>query len=364
MRLPTLYIKRETGALQTWTIEVEGNRLRTITGVVDGKLVTSNWSECEGKNVGRSNETSPEAQAMSEAQSKWQHRIDKGYKEDPNEIGDSAYFKPMLAKKFTDYADELKYPVYCQPKLDGIRAVCTKDGIFSRNGKPLVTLNFIHESLKPLFNKYPNLVVDGEGYADKFSNDFNKIVSLIKKTKPTEEDIEEAKEHIRYHVYDCYKGDDEIFSARSKFIRAELDGNTYVSLVPTYRIDTRVQLDDMYGKFLDAGYEGQMIRLDAKYDNKRTASLLKRKEFQDAEYKILTVEEGEGNRAGTVGYMTFETAEGKPFKSNVKGNFEYLRKLLADKGKLPGKYATIKFFSLSKDNVPRFPFVIAIRDYE
>lgn len=364
MKLPKLFHKRDTGALQEWVIEVDGSKIRTISGMVDGKLVTSNWSTCEGKNIGRANETTPEAQALSEAQSKWQRRIDKGYKEDPAKIGQGMYFEPMLAKKFDDYKDELEYPVYCQPKLDGIRAVCTKDGVFSRNGKPLVTLNFIYESLKPLFKKYPNLTVDGEGYADKFANDFNKIVSLIKKSKPTPEDIAEAKEHIKYHVYDCSLDDDKIFSERSKFIRSELDGNDLVSLVATHKVDTRVQLDELYGKFLEAGYEGQMIRIDAKYDNKRSVSLLKRKEFQDAEYKILSVEEGEGNREGTVGYMTFETAAGRPFKSNVKGNFDYLRELLKNKTRLPGKYATIKYFNVSKDDVPRFPFVVAIRDYE
>jgi len=40
------------------------------------------------------------------------------------------------------------------------------------------------------------------------------------------------------------------------------------------------------------------------------------------EYTILDIVEGEGNRTGTAGYMVFETAEGKPFKSNVKGTWD------------------------------------------
>ena len=364
MKLPTLYTKRDSGALQEWTVEVIDHKIRTITGMVDGKLVTSNWVCCEGKNTGRANATTPSEQAILEAQSKWQHRVDKGYRENPDMIGEGMYFEPMLAKKFDDFANELVYPLYCQPKLDGIRAVCTKDGIFSRNGKPLVCLNYIHDSLKDVFKKYPKLVIVGEGYADKFAYDFNKIVSLIKKSKPTAEDIDEAKAHIRYHVYDCHTGGAETFSERDAFIKSLLKDSQYVSLVETGKVKTREMLDLMYGEYLDAGYEGQMIRLDTPYENKRSKNLLKRKEFTDKEYKILSVHQGEGNREGTVGYMCFETEDGKPFRSNVKGHFGYLRELWADRESLPGKYATIKFFSLSKDQVPRFPFVIAIRDYE
>ena len=365
MKLPTLYGKRSNGdALQSWTIEVEGNKIRTHSGIVGGKIVTSNWVEAEAKNVGRANATTAEQQALAEAKSKWQHRFDKGYRTDPAQLGNPGFFEPMLAKRFEEFENEIQFPIYCQPKLDGIRAVCTNKGIFSRNGKPLVCLNFIYESLKPVFDKYPNLVIDGEGYADKFSNDFNKIVSLIKKTKPNNEDINEAKKHIRYHVYDCFMGGNETFSTRSNHINDILKGYEYVKLVETKKILNKEDLDTEYERYLDAGYEGQIIRLDAPYENRRTKSLLKRKEFTDKEYKIISVHEGEGNRVGTVGYMCFKTEEGKDFRSNVKGNFEYLRDLWKRRNELPGKYATIKYFNLSKDNVPRFPFVTSIRDYE
>jgi len=74
--------------------------------------------------------------------------------------------------------------------------------------------------------------------------------------------------------------------------------------------------------------------------------------------------EGIGNRAGTIGHFEFETADGIGFSSNVKGNFEYLASLLKQVDNLVGKAATIKYFSLTPDGVPRFPYVIAIRDYE
>jgi hypothetical protein len=80
----------------------------------------------------------------------------------------------------------------------------------------------------------------------------------------------------------------------------------------------------------------------------------------DAEFIINGVKEGEGNRKGTAGYMEFTNAKGKYFKSNIKGDFGYLKELYKQRNELVGKKATIKFFNYTPDEVPRFPYVIAI----
>jgi DNA ligase-1 len=129
-------------------------------------------------------------------------------------------------------------------------------------------------------------------------------------------------------------------------------------------VNSREHLDELYGEYVEQGYEGQMIRLDGPYENKRSPKLLKRKDFVDEEYTILGYEEGKGNRAGTVKHFKFENKNGKGFHSNVKGSFEYLTELLEKADELIGKEATVKYFNLTPDGVPRFPYVIAIRDYE
>ena len=127
---------------------------------------------------------------------------------------------------------------------------------------------------------------------------------------------------------------------------------------------SKEHLDELYGEYVEQGYEGQMIRLDGPYENNRSPRLLKRKEFVDEEYTILGYEEGKGNRAGTIKHFKFKNKDGKGFNSNVKGTFEYLTELLEKADELIGKEATIKYFNLTPDGVPRFPYVIAIRDYE
>ena len=116
---------------------------------------------------------------------------------------------------------------------------------------------------------------------------------------------------------------------------------------------------------MDDGFEGQMVRVtDSPYQNKRSKNLLKRKEFIDEEFEVIDIEEGSGNRTGTVKHLVCKNKNGKTFNSNVKGNFEYLEEILKNKKDYIGKLATIKFFQYTPDAVPRFPYAIGFRDYE
>jgi len=358
MKLETIYKKTKTGATQEWTIEVSDNKYRTHSGQVGGQITTNAWTVVYGKNTGKANGTTDIEQALKEAIAKRTKKLESGYFESIHNIDEQQYFEPMLAAKWEDYKDKVTYPIYSQPKLDGIRCIVTKDGMFSRNGKPILSAPHIFESLQPLFTENSDLILDGELYADKFANDFNKIVSLVKKTKPTDEDLAESKKNIDYHIYDLPSVDD-IFKVRySTLCSLRLPKQCIV--VKTHIVKSEDILMERYGEYVEAGYEGQMLRLDSKYENKRSKSLLKHKSFIDEEFTIKDICEGEGNRTGTAGYMVFETADGKPFKSNVKGTWDETAEMLKNKKELIGKQATIKYFNLTPDGIPRFPFVTNI----
>lgn len=369
MTLPTLYSRTHTGAIQQWTIEIEDNKYRTHFGQVDGKIQTTEWTICHGKNIGKKNETSPNDQALKEACSLFKKQKESNYWEDINDIDKQSFVEPMLAKNFDDYKDELKFPILCQPKYDGCRCVISKNGMFSRNGKEFVSCPHIQGALQSIFDKYPDVVLDGELYCDKLSNDFNRIISLVKKSKPTEEDLIDSMYTIQYWIYDCILPGEErnqIFSYRKNWIATNLkdivETDDCIRLVPTHVANSHEELTSYFEKYVEEGYEGQMIRLDMPYENKRSKSLLKRKEFQDAEFNILDIIEGEGQRTGMAGYMMFRTDKNDPFKSNIKGDRVYLRELLVNKEQYIGKSATIKFFNWTPGDhpVPRFPYVINI----
>ena len=364
MKLETIFKKTKTGATQEWTIEVVGNKYRTISGQTDGKKIINEWTVVYGKNTGKLNETTDYEQALKEAEAKRTKKLESGYFENIKHINKTQYFEPMLASKWEDSKDKITYPIFSQPKLDGIRCIVTKDGMFSRNGKPIISAPHIRRSLNFVFEAYPNLILDGELYADKFANDFNKIVSLVKKTKPTEDDLFESQRNIQYWIYDipsentnfgerCYALD-ELFDV-------ELESfEKYCVLVETADCNNEDEVMELYGQYVDRGFEGQMLRLDSEYENKRSKSLMKHKSFVDEEYTILDIVEGEGNRTGTAGYMVFETENGDRFKSNVKGSWEETAEMLKNKKKLIGKSATIKYFNLTPAGIPRFPFVVNI----
>lgn len=361
MKLDTIYKKTKTGATQEWTIEVVGNKYRTHSGQVGGAITTNEWTVVYGKNVGKANGTTDREQCMKEAIAKRTKKLESGYFEDVNNIDTKQYFEPMLAAKWEDYKDKIEYPIYSQPKLDGIRCIITKDGMWSRNGKPIISAPHIRESLNDVFKHYPNLILDGELYADKFANDFNAIVSLVKKTKPTTDDLKQSAKHIEYHVYDIPSVNGTFKKRHIELTNLMLDFNfDCVKLVETHIVNNEDEFDKWYGNYIERGYEGQMLRTDGLYENKRSKNLLKHKSFIDEEYTIIDIVEGEGNRTGTAGYFVFETVEGKPFKSNVKGTWEDTAKMLKDRKKLIGKEATVKYFNLTPDGIPRFPYVINI----
>jgi len=365
MKLPTLYSRRSDGKIQEWTIEVEDARYRTISGTAEGEKVTSEWTVCVSKNVGRANGTSPEEQATAEAQAAWTKKREHGYKDLVKEVDQQDYFEPMLAHKYEDYQAEIKYPVWSQPKIDGIRCIATSKGLFSRNGKPIVSAPHIQDQLKSYFNVWPEEVLDGELYAHELRDDFNRITSLVRKTKPTREDLAQSAAEIQYWIYDV-SHPEKHFVERFGKVSGAMAHYFYPSLVvvETTAVLNDRDLDAMYARYLGAGFEGQIIRLNSKYENKRSKFLLKRKEFQDAEFQVLDIREGLGNRSGMAGYFVLQNEQGQIFNSNIKGDRNFLRGLLQRRAELVGKQATVQFFNYTPAGIPRFPFVIRIREEE
>jgi len=250
--------------------------------------------------------------------------------------------------------------------------------MWSRNGKPIISAPHIREALEPLFRKNPNYIFDGELYCDKLKNNFNKIISLVKKSKPTPPDLKESSETIQYWIYDLPSSGKNGFKQRNLELVDLLRGGSLnvpewmvegppkclVCVETTFVHDQR-QLDELYGKYLEHGFEGQMVRSEnGIYQNKRSKFLLKRKEFIDKEFEIVEVNEGVGNKSGMAGYMVMKMEDGRTFKSNIKGSHDSLKDLLINREALVGEMATVKFFCYTPDGIPRFPYVIGIRDYE
>jgi len=357
--LDPLYKRDSKNQVRIWTVEVGHDELdvagiRSISGLVDGEKITSVWNISHPTNTGRSNARNAVEQAHFEAQAQWTKKADKEYFASVEDIDSYKLFKPMLAHDFT------KTPVesgYTQPKLDGIRCIIDVNGMHTRGGKPINSCPHIWESVQHIIKLNPSIVLDGELYNHELKADFQKIVSLVRKVKCRPEEIEEAAQKVEYHIYDMFDHNkpDMLFLDRAMWISCNINADKIV-LVETRKCDTPEQIDHMYGTYTQAGFEGQMIRQNIKYESKRSKGLLKRKEFTTEEFEVVSVEEGQGAWTGYAKRFVLKLDDGRTFSSGVRGSQAQLKSLLDAETK--PTWATCRFFELSNDGVPRFPVVI------
>jgi ATP-dependent DNA ligase len=349
-KLPTLYKYNTKNKAQQWEIIVEGNSFYTIEGLVDGKLTISSSTLCESKNVGKSNETTPQEQAFFEAKAKWQKKLDEGY----NEVLTTQvkFIKPMLAQKYEDYKKLMfKNRTFIQPKLDGLRCVNGSNKQMSRTGKEYLSTPHLNQS---------TTLLDGELYSHEYKHDFNTIVSLCRKTKPTKEDIELSSKIIEYWIYDL-PNDGRVFSKRFEDVLKLVELNPMFKVVPTYEVFNEEDIEKYHLQFIEEGYEGSIIRMDmGGYENKRSKQLLKKKDWMDEEFTILDIESGKGQLSEIAARLILQLPNGETFNSALNCNHEEMSRIFVNKESIIGRQATVKFFDYTPDGKPRFPKVVVI----
>ena len=280
--------------------------------------------------------------------------------------------KPMLAYPVSDKPIDYNKPTFIQPKLDGVRCIIQyewKDAndyvvkAYSRTGKEWKNIQHILAQLKPIFQKYPNVILDGELYNHDLKNDFEKIISLVRKTKPTDEDRLESAQYVQFHCYDIV--DEELlFDQRIEFVTESLMllGDS-IYTVDTLQID-EIQANFIHQQNLDKGYEGSIVRTNDVYKCGRSWNLRKFKDFHDDEAMILDWVEGKGKRKGTIGKFMAQDSEGNIFGMPVMDNFKYLQDNFEEMKTWVGKLATFTYFERTNANSYRHPLFKCIRDYE
>ena len=292
--------------------------------------------------------------------------------------------KPMLAHPaggFERIKDD-DCPLYSQPKLDGVRCViqCDKPSslrkgkivAYSRTGKEWKNIDHILEELKPFFFKYPNVILDGELYNHELKDDFEKIISLVRKTKPMYHDRVESEMMVEFHCYDIINENWD-FRPRNKFIqeRFSYSGDFYdkcdsVYTLPYRLVNNTEEVEVAHEDYLELGYEGSILRKNEGYECKRSWTLQKVKDFSDAEALIVGYEEGKGKREGTLGKFLMQDKDGNKFGCPPgKGyNYQDMRDMLNNIHKYMGQTATFTYFERTKANSYRHPLFKNIRDYE
>lgn len=353
-KLPTLYHKGKGGKIYSWDIFSEGDTITVSAGTLDGKK-TVTPKKVEQKNIGRSNETSLEDQAIKEAKAMWIFKKDRKYSE-TQEGAQETLKLPMLAEDYFKKLKDVVYPVTVQPKLDGVRCMADNEDeitLTSRGGLPWTEVPHIISELESILDS--GTVLDGELYIH--GHTFQEITRLVKKNRPESSEIE-------YHVYDIptVKGNSDLTWIKRKLALEKLKLTGKVVLVPSYEANSYEEVMKYHDLFVSQGYEGAIVRShDGTYlYGYRSSSLLKVKKFDDAEFKVVGYDKGVGRYANSVIWVC-HTEEGSEFRVNHKCSITEKEKFLKDVKKYIGKWLKVKFFGRSEDNHPRFPVGLAFR---
>lgn len=339
-----IYKRDTTGNVRVWQIEQDGTSYRVLSGIEGGASVPSGWIHAKGKQ-GRDDLQ----QADFEVAAAYTYHLKREYFEDQADIDTPRFFKPMLARKYETFA-----PGFVQPKLDGVRCVARQSGLFTREGQPIRGAPHIHEVLSPIFRERPDLILDGELYNHELREDFNSIISLVRKKEPDAKHLTHSRELVQFHAYDLPSSEADFSHRYAELLEVVAAFRSeVVHLVDTHRVENEGEYDQLHGQWLEAGYEGSIWRADAQYEQKRSKTLLKRKEFQDAEFEVVSIEEGTGNWAGMAKSVICRLPDGRTFGAGIKGSKERAAELLSEEHRV----VTVHFFHMTPDGVPRFPVV-------
>lgn len=351
----------------------------TIYGLVNGKITTTEPTIItKGKNIGKTNETTVITQALIQCRSLYLKKLNSGYNLNIDiQTNNSKIFPfPMAVNSYEKYKNKLKYPMYVQPKLDGIRLISKLEHdkiiLKSRRLKDIPDFEYIKAELQILLKDHHAFIADGELYSH--GANLQDISGIVRNSKNNNED----KNKIKYYIFDCFNIHqlDLTFEERQIILNKMFDKHKFEYLinVETIKIDKEHDGDVLYKKYIKDKYEGLIYKTpNAKYEfsfdkEKRSMKYLKRKDHFDDEFKIIGYKEGNGKNKGCIDFI-LETDKGLQFTSSPAWTLEQKKLAFQQANQDFNKYfknklATIRYDDLSKDGTPLRSRLLAIRDYE
>lgn len=366
--MKTLYKRTKDGGIQQWDIRVENNsdgtaKIIVTHGRADGQKQVETETISEGKNAGRKNSTSPQEQAVKEAEARWTKKRDREHYGLTVEESDMKIsLAPMLAHVYEDHAKKIDWSsglVMAQPKFNGHRCLAFRDynynvQLFSRKGDPIESCPHIIEQLKLIMPN--NSIFDGELYIH--GRPLNKLASLIRR-------MQEDSANLCYIVYDTVKKDQpfhtRLLELAGRFYVPNIRDCTHLHLARTETVKSEDAAFKFRQQCLENGYEGAMLRHgNYTYESgKPSHGLLKMKIFRDAEFTIIDAKKGRGKFEGMAIFVC-QTESGSTFEVTAPGTHEQKRACWANRQQFIGKQLTVKFenFSATENAVPICPVAI------
>lgn len=368
--MSVLFSKKLFKAAGWWLVQALDGELVIQFATKEGGKVSEKRVPVAGKNIGRSNETSPKTQAILEAQSRVSKQLDKGYVENEADaalpITDaSGNKKPMKAKKVGEVEITDWDTVYMQPKLDGHRCTWQNGQLISGNGKPIDLPHIVEEIHARGLQDLP---LDGELYLHGIS--LQAIGSLVK--KPRAESLE-----LSFHIFDLMLPSVQFVErhvalatamGEQPFQSASGERPGILRLVSTVKVDSEESALAMHRLYMSQAYEGSMRRwgLVGYQDGKRSPYILKGKDMDDDEYEVIGYKEGtpyaevvDGNVVRTwhvpVWLLKMPGDSKQTFEALCYGTRAEKDAEWTDRDSRVGKMRTIRHFGFTPAGIPDLP---------
>lgn len=282
--------------------------------------------------------------------------------------------KPLLAHTYEPRL--VSFPCYVQPKFNGIRALYQNGSFQSRDELPwnAGVLRHLSDQLLNLFD--PSVVLDGELYYHGWPLQRINGAVAINRREPNEDTLE-----VDYMIYDQVNFT-QPFDERFAFVSETLETHIPTAGLGSPRASTTMkattleEVDKFYAFCVDHKFEGIMYRLgDCPYTlpkqnegmlrgnvrsrarmlsdkNNRTWHLIKRKDWQDGEFLITGLVEGEGKRQNMVGALELITRTGAPFRCGTGFTEDQAIRWWDNNALVVGHFAKIQFLVYSDDGIP------------
>ncbi len=256
--------------------------------------------------------------------------------------------------------DDIQYPVFVLPKIDGIRCTIVNGIPLTASGKRIAN-EYVRKKLTDLdLPTYDGeLVVGAATDPDVFNRTQRGIMSR------------DGEPEFTFHVFDIV--DENItFYGRSRFCWSLGVANwaDFLRYVPAKRVENPVELKKQHTHNLAEGYEGSIVRsISGHYKHGRAtvkeASFFKIKTLPDAEAHI-TGYEMSTKHAGISALLVRDEKTKIYFKIgsgfSMQERLKFAKEALT--GKLPTELVTYQYMSYGTDKAPRHPVFKGLRNID
>jgi DNA ligase-1 len=247
----------------------------------------------------------------------------------------------LLAERWDSAQDPTGW--WLSEKLDGVRAYWDGEGFLSRQGNRYLCPDWFCQGL-------PSTPLDGELWVGR--KKFQRTVSIVRRA-----DRSEHWREVRYLVFDAPGDAEASFEDRLARAAAELEGVAHAALHPHTLCEGVEHLQAELARVEQLGGEGLMLRKPrSRYVAGRSATLLKVKNFHDAEARVLEHLPGAGRHKGRCGALRVELEDGTLFSVGTG-----LSDAERDDPPAVGSVITFRYQELTDDGVPRFPSYVGVR---